>query len=572
MSHLEDVSTQIDTFLKHDTKRVLLLKGKWGVGKTHFFSKIYLPRCKGAKQNEKIIQESKVSYVSLNGVASIDDVEQLIVANTEFQNVEITQKRNFWNRGAEKTLKCLSWTENIPYLKEFQGTIRRIANLLVSDYMICIDEIERKSSELSIDTLLGLVSMLKEHKKCRFVLIMNEDELSSEDKKLFDKCREKVIDEIVTYSPSVKDNVGLIFKNKELADFATDIFSRTDAMNNIRIMQQTKWAVEYFLPHLEGISANLKQSFIRNTMQLSVFFYVKSLDIDLSFVREDLIHAYVVGSQDETSKSPRQKLKNKFILYQFNRAEYDQFIVDYLENGTCNINQLRPCLDALNIRDDYNQMMANWHNIEKSVFSNLNTNDNEIFEQTQTFILNNAAHMDFNYLSKAINFITMIKPSTSKESYFDSWVSARLKSVTMKELVELAKLPISEAMRVNLHAEQGQRVKGRTVLELIRSLKQPLSEFQEIIILVNNFSKEEIKDSFLTINTEEDFILLQAFLQILDNTNDSSSTVKEKITWALQQIETTSLLNKFRISILLPEQFVKETKEPDVDKEIEHVL
>jgi hypothetical protein len=401
---------------------------------------------------------------------------------------------------------------------------------------------------------------------------MNEDELSSEEGKIFDKCREKVIDEIVTYSPSVKDNVGLIFKNEELADFATEIFSRTDAMNNIRIMQQTKWAVEYFLPHLESIAANLKQSFIRNTMQLSVFFYVKSLDVDLSFVREDLIHAYVAGSQDETSKSPRQQLKKKFMLYQFTRAEYDQFIVDYLENGTCNIIQLRQCLDALNKREDYNQMMVNWSNIRKKIFSNFNTNDDAIFEQIHNFLFNNAAHMDFNYLSQAIHFITMIKPSTSKESYFDSWVSARLKSVSMKELVELAKLPISEAMRVKLHAEQGQRVEGRTVLELIRSLKQPLSEYQEVIILINNFAKEEIKDSLLTINTEEDFTLLQAFLQISDNMNDLSSEVIEKIKWALQQIETKSLLNKYRISILLPERFVKETMNPDAGKEIEHVL
>jgi hypothetical protein len=280
----------------------------------------------------------------------------------------------------------------------------------------------------------------------------------------------------------------------------------------------------------------------------------------------------VAGSQDETSKSPRQQLKKKFMLYQFTRAEYDQFIVDYLENGTCNIIQLRQCLDALNKREDYNQMMVNWSNIRKKIFSNFNTNDDAIFEQIHNFLFNNAAHMDFNYLSQAIHFITMIKPSTSKESYFDSWVSARLKSVSMKELVELAKLPISEAMRVKLHAEQGQRVEGRTVLELIRSLKQPLSEYQEVIILINNFAKEEIKDSLLTINTEEDFTLLQAFLQISDNMNDLSSEVIEKIKWALQQIETKSLLNKYRISILLPERFVKETMNPDAGKEIEHVL
>jgi len=58
-------------FLKHPEKKVLVLKGKWGVGKTYAWKKFV--------EANKEFQESAIAYVSLFGVKDLKEVQQLIV-------------------------------------------------------------------------------------------------------------------------------------------------------------------------------------------------------------------------------------------------------------------------------------------------------------------------------------------------------------------------------------------------------------------------------------------------------------------------------------------------------------
>jgi hypothetical protein len=58
-------------FLKHPEKKVLILKGNWGVGKTYAWKK-YI-------EANREINESAIAYVSLFGVKDVKEVQQLIV-------------------------------------------------------------------------------------------------------------------------------------------------------------------------------------------------------------------------------------------------------------------------------------------------------------------------------------------------------------------------------------------------------------------------------------------------------------------------------------------------------------
>lgn len=60
----------LDEFLASDD-RVAVIKGEWGVGKTHFWNRYYED-----KRNKREIEQIAYSYVSLFGLNSIGEIKK----------------------------------------------------------------------------------------------------------------------------------------------------------------------------------------------------------------------------------------------------------------------------------------------------------------------------------------------------------------------------------------------------------------------------------------------------------------------------------------------------------------
>src|SRR5450631_596590 len=118
-------------FLDHPEKRVLVLKGKWGVGKT-FAWKTFLER----KRAKKEIKESAVAYVSLFGLKDLKEVQQQIVQKAVPTNLKQLQSLSKIGVPIIQALKGL------PYLKEAVEASDNIAALLVRRFLICFDDIQ----------------------------------------------------------------------------------------------------------------------------------------------------------------------------------------------------------------------------------------------------------------------------------------------------------------------------------------------------------------------------------------------------------------------------------------------
>ena len=67
-------------FLSHPEKKVLILKGKWGVGKT-FAWKQYI-------NGQVTVEEHAISYVSLFGLKDLKEVQQQILVNSHKDELE----------------------------------------------------------------------------------------------------------------------------------------------------------------------------------------------------------------------------------------------------------------------------------------------------------------------------------------------------------------------------------------------------------------------------------------------------------------------------------------------------
>lgn len=121
-----------------------------------------------------------------------------------------------------------------------QSPISILEKKFINDFLVCIDDIERKSSALSMSNILGLVSELSIENRCKFILIFNDDTLEELDKKEFNKYREKVVDLELEYNPTIKHNQEIIFKDHQYKEIIYKTLYPLD-LKNIRILKHIKW-------------------------------------------------------------------------------------------------------------------------------------------------------------------------------------------------------------------------------------------------------------------------------------------------------------------------------------------
>lgn len=198
---MEHIKQCIIDFLENDNLKVLAITGDWGVGKTYLWQKgVY----------EKFtIQQDFYSYVSLFNVETISELKTKL-----YYKSTPTKKEN--NRKyVQNNIELTNQTKNI---------IQQLQKIEINNYLICFDDIERKSDRLDLRTFLGYVSELKEFNDSnnKIVIIFNYNEMNFEDKKILDKYKEKIIDLEIIYKPKTKSNLEILLTHKEKFSFTSD--------------------------------------------------------------------------------------------------------------------------------------------------------------------------------------------------------------------------------------------------------------------------------------------------------------------------------------------------------------
>ncbi|MBT0818082.1 KAP family NTPase, partial [Campylobacter lari] len=161
-------NNKIINYLISKEKQCLVILGSWGCGKTYFWKQI-------EKEITLNFNNKKVIYIDLFGKESYKQVIEEIVVSLHGNYNNIT-KKTF--KGLEGLIKGASG-----------GLINIDSDVIFSflkkeDFkkiIVCLDNIERKSDNLPLKEILGLVNLLKEEKECNVVMILNKDELKKQD-------------------------------------------------------------------------------------------------------------------------------------------------------------------------------------------------------------------------------------------------------------------------------------------------------------------------------------------------------------------------------------------------------
>jgi hypothetical protein len=220
---------------KKETSSVIAISGAWGSGKTFWWTH-YIPST-----------HSRHVYVSLFGVADIQELEQRLLAasfSVEDATTEARVSKGLQSLGklvkvGAEAFKDIPGASLISGLEGYLGSIvRDAAYARLEHAVIAIDDLERRSSALNLEQVLGFVSRLREVWNASVVLILNETRLSDVDKARLNEFREKVIDCDFRFTVSPAEAAGIGLKDNPWASRGATDFAAKVGLCNIRIFQR----------------------------------------------------------------------------------------------------------------------------------------------------------------------------------------------------------------------------------------------------------------------------------------------------------------------------------------------
>jgi len=230
---LQVIEDCISSFLHSDKAEVLAIRGHWGVGKTFFWNKFLLERSKVPSA----ISSDKYAYVSLFGLNNLEALKFAIFENTVSNSLIgketslETFSKNVDGISGSLSRKALNAVFSLKPLKGFSAAMESVAWLSVRKTLICVDDLERKGSNLSLKDTLGLISYLKENRGCKFVLLLNDNEEGLDE---YSRYREKVVDIELTFAPSAEECASIAISPTTLGLKILKEFSILAGVSNIR--------------------------------------------------------------------------------------------------------------------------------------------------------------------------------------------------------------------------------------------------------------------------------------------------------------------------------------------------
>lgn len=236
MANVTNLEKKLVKLIETEKPCAIALTGEWGVGKTHLWNEI-------RDNNGKSFSGKKYAYVSLFGLDSLASLKSAIAIEVH-KSVGVSD--SIWKKDILKpTKKFLSSLtgSSIGTTSDVRIGLNLGNNIITSvvfshlkNTLVCLDDIERKSDNLPMSEILGLINYLRNERKCQILMITHDEE--SEDKEYFDKNKEKVFDEVLI----LDDSLSII--KREISDVETfpiyEKFYQAMDVRNLRFYQRVQ--------------------------------------------------------------------------------------------------------------------------------------------------------------------------------------------------------------------------------------------------------------------------------------------------------------------------------------------
>lgn len=521
-------------FLKDDSIRVATLKGEWGIGKTFFWNTFF-------NSKKEDLPFRGYSYISLFGLETITDVKRKLFSSFTMLNKKDMSKHFEKLKPLTKFLESI----DIPYLKDSSQIAGIIENKILENLIICIDDLERKEASLSASSVLGLISELKEEKRCKILLVYNDKSLDSETAKQINEYREKVVDLDISYCPTIEGNLSIIWP--KLCPELVRIVFTTLGLNNIRVMQKVKWTLDYF-SNVSKQYPDLKPSFEFSCIVLTVIHHAYGKQLSLE---EALSTSYIsLFSKDE--ENPEHS--NKFDVIKkltFSPNDQDVIIAEYLLNGHVELDNYRKLLSEKNEQFQRNDITARHTEIWNLYRSNFSTSQEDFIDQQIAFLSANSKYLKPSDIALTIDFIRNLKPDLDLNHILDDSIDRFCEKTDRLSRRDRDTLRHFPAVIEKIEAKLAERTQNLSVTELFVALAGSDSWDSSNIQHLCKYSEEDFFHWITTEKSVDVIDLLNIFLSRFGDQNASNMQVCARIKAALTTLKARSSFDRLRIEKLI---------------------
>jgi hypothetical protein len=251
MTPTELVQNEIARFLSTTAPEVLCITGEWGIGKTFTWQRM-LDQAVASKR----LGLTRYAYVSLFGIESLDGLKLAIFENSEFVLPgEAEDAKSRAKKGGNWLIEKFHWLRpvagELPWVGDVIKATGPLFFSLVRSQIICIDDLERRGADLPVRDVLGLVSFLKEQRKCKLVLLLNDRELDADGSKELEHYFEKVVDVALKFAPGPDDSVRIALPDTDTASRMIGENCKVLGIANIRVIKKIERFVRIIQPLVE---------------------------------------------------------------------------------------------------------------------------------------------------------------------------------------------------------------------------------------------------------------------------------------------------------------------------------
>jgi len=550
MMSIEVVKRQIKLFLSTEKPEVIAIKGAWGVGKTYSWKKFLLD----AKQSNSISLE-RYSYVSLFGINSLDALKYAIFENAvKRETIGIDANLESFKDNAAGLLegfgrKSMMVFKDTSLLKSFSTAIESLSFMSLNKSIICIDDLERRGSNLAIKDVLGLVSQLKEQKGCKIALLLNDNESGLDE---FNKYREKVIDIELQFSPTAKECSEIAYEPTNQQTELLPMFTEKLNIRNIRILKKIERLVMLASPLIQGFEPEIKQQVSHSLVLFSWCFYSSAEGAPpIEMVTNLGYSSWGIGDKKEESEEIKKwksdineygyQLTDAFDLVLANAVKTGFFIEDEFDYAAKIANK-----QFIASKSDGSYTKA-WNLYHDSFDDNKDDVINNLYENFKINVL----QVSLLNLNGTVNLFKELGESSKATELIDYYIEKR------KSETQLFNLDESNVFGDVLDAEIIEKFKivyaevevSETAIQVLKRISGNSGWNQKDEIVLVNTSVDEYFHIFKNEKSEQLSSLIRTCLKFgqFSNSTDQQKQIAQLAINALKRIATESPLNRLRV-------------------------
>lgn len=322
---VQRVREAIGQFLASDEAQVLCIRGKWGTGKTYTWDAVL-----SMAALDKKLKLKRYAKVSLFGLNSIQDIKREIFQSTV--PVEKIGKpfdiHDYADYIAEAKSSNVMWKLFASLTGSVSEAAVEAAALSIRNQLILVDDLERKGDGLRSVDVLGYISQLRDDRKCKVVLILNDEEL--EDKDDFESYLEKVADVYLRFDPSCAE-IAYIAIPEDGDNIAAMVRQHAVLLGikNVRVIKKALALARQVAPMLSKYSFSVTMDAVR-TITLLAWSYLQPNDAPpLDYLKR-------VNTYSPTKEDTDLDLKWRDLLLKYgytSTSAFDLTLLEGVQNG-----------------------------------------------------------------------------------------------------------------------------------------------------------------------------------------------------------------------------------------------